>query len=299
MSFEDDDESRENLAATLAKVLPKPELIAVGVTANETINDHAAIEYIALPPGHTIQAIDHESLLSGPRRPKLTIDFADAESFVNYVNYHAQGSDRSTVWCTFDPAKSALSFNAVLDEHAVTGARWRGMRASYTPRTSHEWNVWKANDRQQKDQVPFAEFLEENERDIAAGEKLPTSLDMLKMATDFEAHAEKRLKSVVKLQGGGLSLEYVNTDDAATIEKMKVFERFQIALPVFWTMPSDDPVAAYPVLARLKYRQNAGAVKFWYELIRPDLVYQTAALKLIEQISSGLVSVPLLIGKAD
>ena len=40
-------------------------------------------------------------------------------------------------------------------------------------------------------------------------------------------------------------------------------------------------LAAYPVLARLKYRQNSGAVKFWYELIRPDLVYQTAALKLI------------------
>ena len=297
MNTYDDDTATENIAATLARVLPKPTVISTA--ACDLIDEPKAIEHIVLPPGHKLQAIDHEGLLAGPRHPKLTIDFADAGSFVSYVNYHAQVYLRSTVWCTFNPGKNALSFHAVMDEHSFDATRWRSMRATYTPRTSHEWDVWMANNRQAKDQVTFAEYLEENERDIAAGQNLPSSLDMLKMATEFEAHAEKRLKSVIKLQGGGLSMEYVNTDDAATIERMRVFERFQIALPVFWTMPSDEPVEAYPVLARLKYRQNAGAVKFWYELIRPDLVHQTAALKLINQIRAGLQNVPLLLGEAD
>lgn len=293
-----EDTTTENLAATLARVLPKPE------TAHKqkffTIDGDGEVAHVALPPGWKLQAIDNESLLHGPRRASMQATFDTVESFIAYVNHHAPSHAGATVWCRFAPKDGKLTFEAVLDEYEVAATRWRGHKATFSPRHSLEWTTWNSHDKQTKEQVAFAEFIEANERDIAAGEKLPSSLDMLKMATEFEAHAEKRLKSVVRLQGGGVRLDYVNTDNDQTIEHMKLFEKFQIAVPVFWTMPAVGvPVDAYPVLARLKYRQAAGSVKFWYELIRPDLVYQTAAMSLIEQVRAGIGAVPLRMGAAQ
>lgn len=292
----DEDTTTENLAATLARVLPQPQKLHWQPTPGE----QEAITHLALPAGFKLQAIDNEPLLPGPRHLKLAAAFDTVESFIDYVNHHAPQNHGATVWCRFNPKDGKLGFDAVLDEHLTNETRWRKHRATFAPRHSLEWTTWTSHDKQTKEQVAFAEFLEANERDIAAGDKLPSSLDMLKMATEFEAHAEKRLKSVVRLQGGGVRLEYVNTDNDQTIEQMRMFEKFQIAVPVFWTMPkAGEPVAAYPVLARLKYRQAAGAVKFWYELIRPDLVYQTAAMGLIEQVRAGIGAVPLRMGAAE
>ncbi len=46
-------------------------------------------------------------------------------------------------------------------------------------------------------------------------------------------------------------------------------------------------------------RSGQFADEFWYELIRPDLVYQTAAMGLIEQVRAGIGAVPLRMGAAE
>lgn len=139
--------------------------------------------------------------------------------------------------------------------------------------------------------------FEANEKDIAGGPGLPSSLEMMTMATNFEAAADKRIKSKVRLQSGGVALEYVDTDDEATIGQMRLFERFQIALPVFWRLrDGQQAVPAWPLTARLKYRVAQGEATFWYELVRPDLVHEAAALTLIAEVRAGLGSVPLRMG---
>jgi len=71
---------------------------------------------------------------------------------------------------------------------------------------------------------------------------------------------------------------------------MKVFERFQIGIPVFWAGPG------YLITARLKYRNNGGKVSFWFELIRPDRVHEAAAKELIAKVQEGIGAVPMLMG---
>jgi uncharacterized protein YfdQ (DUF2303 family) len=88
-------------------------------------------------------------------------------------------------------------------------------------------------------------------------------------------------------------LEYVDDDDAATLTQMKLFERFQIGIPVFWAGP------AYRIDARLKYRHGSGKVSFWYELIRADRVHEAAAKDLIDRVRAGLGGVPLLMGSCS
>jgi uncharacterized protein YfdQ (DUF2303 family) len=292
-------DTQENLAATLARVLPKTEVL---LSVNETGRNDAAQVTFAVPAGAKLETLDFEKLLTNPRRAKGTATMSDAASFVAYVNeFRTEGS---VVWCAFNPQSSSLSFTAVVDEHAPSAAGWRGHQAVYTPAMSIEWKTWTGHNGSDNtlSQVGFAEFLERNENDIASIEGYPSSLDMHKMATEFVARQEQAIKSTVRLQDGGVRLSYVADADAGTVETMKLFEKFAIGIPVFWTVakPQVDgtpsPVPGFRIDARLKYRVRDGKVVFWYELIRADRVHQAAALDLISEIKDGIGAVPLRMG---
>lgn len=284
----------ENIAETLARELPKPALLLAQTTENED----NAIQHIALPKGMTLHAIDNEPLLPNPRRAKGHAAFADIDSFVRYVLDHK--TDATVVWCNFDPQSFALSFTAVIDDHAPGTAGWRGHRAAFQPTMSAEWRTWSRMNKESMGQVAFAEFIEANENDIHAAEGMPTSLQMHTLATEFVARQDHSIKSVVRTQSGGVQLNYIADSDAGTVEAMKLFERFAIAIPVFWTAPEAGDTAAavkaYPITARLKYRFANAKVTFFYELIRPDHVHQKAAVEVLEEMRVRLVDVPLLMG---
>ena len=87
-----------------------------------------------------------------------------------------------------------------------------------------------------------------------------------------------RFKSAIRLQNGGVNLSFVQDDDAQTLQKMAVFERFAIGIPVFW---NGDP---YQVDARLRYRVRDGKLIFWFELVRTDKILEAAAQTVIAEI---------------
>lgn len=280
-------DNTRNIAETLAEVLPQAH-VAHTVTPGTD-----QVLHIAVPKGHDLKTIDLEGLLPAPRRAKLQLAMADVDSFLAYLARHS--TTATVVWCNFDPQSFALSFQAVFDDFGGAGAPgWRGHRATYKPETSAEWKTWANNDTKSMQQLDFAAFLERNEADIAGVDGMPTSLQMMQMATAFEANSEKRVKSVVKLQGGGTRLDFVDDNDAETEANMKLFERFAVGIPVFWAGP------AYRIDSRLKYRHASGKVAFWYELIRADRVHEAAARELIARVGAGLPSgVPMFMGQAS
>ena len=143
-------------------------------------------------------------------------------------------------------------------------------------------------------QAEFAAWIEDQLPDIAEVEGLPTGTQMLEMALNFEAKQDMRFKSAVRLQSGGVNMEYVSTDDGATIERMRVFDRFSVGIPVYWGC------ARFRVDARLRYRTTEGKLQFWYELIRPARVAEAAATDLISRLKTTLtaseLSVPVFMG---
>ncbi|MDE2441598.1 MAG: DUF2303 family protein, partial [Betaproteobacteria bacterium] len=111
-----------------------------------------------------------------------------------------------------------------------------------------------------------------------ATDNSPTGAQMLEMALTFEANQDMRFKSAIRLQNGGVQMSFVQDDDAQTLQKMSVFDRFSLGFPVFW---NGD---AYRVDARLRYRVRDGKLTFWFELIRQDKVLEAATQTLIAQI---------------
>lgn len=284
--------SQANLAETLSRLLPTASVLAT-TEPGDSPTPGLSVFHAAVPKGFDLQEIkvDLESYLPTPRTTTATVTLADTASFLAYVIRHAD-PEKSVVWCQFNPKTFALSFTAVIDEHAKGTPGWRRHQATFTPSPSAEWETWTRNAGANgaKEQVEFAEFLERNEGDIAAGDGLPSSADMMTMATNFEVTSEKRLRSSVRLSSGAIQLEYIDKEDEATVEKMRLFDKFAIGIPVFWAGPG------YKIGARLKHRIAQGKAKFWYELIRPDRVHEAAARELVAHVQTGIGAVPLLLG---
>lgn len=262
----------QNLAETLAREMKKPIEIISEPGGN--------LKRVALPPGWTLTEKDDDPrLLAQPRRKIAKVKLHDAESFIDYVKRHGSLTD-STVWCVADYLAGKVNFLAILNDHGEdeTKAAWQDHRATFGPKFSEEWNRWVGKHKQAFSQAEFASFIEDNLKDIASVEGQPTGAQMLEMALTFEANQDMRFKSAIRLQSGGVQMQFVQDDDAQTLQKMQVFDRFSIGFPVFW---NGD---AYRIDARLRYRVRDGKLTFWFELIRQDKVLEAATQTLIAQI---------------
>jgi len=271
----------ENIAQTLARELPSPGIL-------RTDPDRPEVMTVAVPKGFEVKELDFEKHLPAPRRTKATATLTDATSYCDYVKRHR--TPPTVTWCEFNPQTYALKFTGVIDEHARGLPGWREHKALFEPDMSAEWKAWNGKNRGVMSQVEFAEWIEAHADDITTVEGLPTSQEMLNMATNFVAKQDNVLKSAVRLQSGGVNLVYVQDADTGTTESMKIFEKFGIGIPVF------HGGAAWQITCRLKYRIQQGKVVFFFDMIRPDTVHKAASLELIEQVRGLLGDTPLLMG---
>lgn len=234
--------------------------------------------YQIVPEGYRIE--DLEPMLQRPTRKTGNVITTDTTSFVTYIKKHGSLDD-CTIYADIDTEASRCNLVAVINDHGADHPEWQDFRCNYAPKLAVEWSRWNSGNRKPMSQTDFASWLEDNLADVASVANMPTGADILAMALGFEANAEKRVVSKINLQNGGVQFQFVEDEAKDTRTSMKVFERFTLGIPVF-----DGSLAAYPLEARLKYRENSGSLKFWYELIRPDRVFKTAVndeLKIIKE----------------
>ncbi len=268
----------ENFARTIADEARRP----------ETPFDFPAIDrpFAYVPSGYRVE--DLASFCSLPHRHTGTVSVDDAASFILYVNRHR--NDGSLTYCDAKLQSGDVTFVGVLNDHSTGSAGWRDHRVTYVVPKSEEWKRWTAKNKQAFSQAEFAEFLENNMKDIASADGLPSGADMLAMALSMEINQDARFKSSIRLQSGGVEMTFVDKEDDATLKRMQVFDRFALGIAPFLNGQ------AYRLVARLRYRVKEAALLLWYDLIRPDLVVQDATKALIEQIAAES-STPVLLGR--
>lgn len=228
-----------------------------------------------IPDGYELETFEH--MLPAPLRKKGTLMMTDRDSFIDFVM--REGSLASCrIYADVNFAKNKVCLTAVINDNAETAPNWRDYRVIYEPPKSVEWSTWTANDGKAMTQAAFANFLEENVKDIATIPDMPSGTQILAMALDFEAKKEFLFKSAIRQQSGTVSIECVDREDDTTIKKMEFFQRFGIGIGPFFNGQM------YQLLARLKYQTGNAKLTFWYELIRPDLILQDATNDLIKAI---------------
>jgi uncharacterized protein YfdQ (DUF2303 family) len=256
---------------------------------------------ILLPKTGGYELVDGEKYLQAPTRKRGRIVLDDAESFCRYLNKHGDG-DRTVIYCEANYAAGTFQMTGILNDHGKTDPAWRDHVCAFVPKQTEEWKRWFSNNGKQLTQIEFAEFIEENMRDISsmqvsedADDVTPSGSQMLEMALNLEAVHDVRFKSAVRLTDGGVGLTFVNQADEGTAKQMKLFERFSLGIAPFF---NGD---AYRMDARLRYRVNTqeGTLKFWYELVRPDKVLQDAAQHEVLRIEEDCPDFIVLFGSPN
>ena len=246
--------------------------------------------YVVVPEGHTVADLEH--LLPAPTRKTAKVIVSDSASFILYAKKHGS-LDECLIYAAIDSEKSYCKLVAVIDDNGADKPQWREHRCTFAPKLSVEWARWTAANRKGMSQADFGTFLEDNLPDIATVPGMPSGADILQMALAFDATSNKRFRSKTNLQSGGYSIEFVDEENNDTRQSMKVFERFTIGIPVF-----DGSTSAYPIEARLKYRESGGKLNFWYELIRQDRVFKTAVADELTAIKEA-TGFPILYGQPE
>ncbi len=282
-----------NIAETIAKESRRPQLLCFD-------SDAPASMLFGLPDGWRLETAEPlERLAQTPWRKKGHARLVDCTSFITYVTTHKVPETLLYATVAHNQAASPLKVRAVFNDHQSTHhdgedslPGWRDFTATFEPRPSEEWKRWTSNSGKPMSQFDFAQFVEDNMKDIAGGQGMPSGADMLKMALQFELTQDKRIKSAVRIQSGGTNIEYVEDDDAGTVERMQAFDRFDIGIPVFWGGQG------YRIEAKLRYRLRDGALRIWYDLVRSDLVVDDAVRDLLQTITTG-TDIEVLYGEIE
>ncbi len=249
---------------------------AIGNTMRIADASHGDTPFIVVPDGYSVESL--ENLLPAPARKRASVTMTDAASFVAYTKKHGS-LDECVIYANVDADTNKCSLLAIINDDKADSPQWRDHKCLFSPKLSLEWTRWIGGNKKTMNQSGFATWLEDNLGDIASVPNMPSGADILAMALGFEANADKKFRSKINLQNGGVSFEFIEDETKETKTRMIVFERFTLGLPVF-----DGSADAYPVEARLKYREKEGSVTFWYELIRPDRVFKSAVADTLNQI---------------
>ncbi|MGZ9668026.1 YfdQ family protein [Pseudomonas sp. GNP014] len=249
--------------------------------------DHPSLPapFALVPDGTQIK--DLEGLLAAPSRIRQAVKVLDADTFIAYINRYA--TPASVVFCD---GPEGRTFKGVLDYHQPEKPSWGQHVAIYQCPISIEWGRWKTSDRKKMDQATFAEFFEDNIRDITAPEGIPnapSAADMLEISRTLEAKKNISFRQGTRLDNGQVQLTYNEQIDGQAGEtgQLKIPEQFYIGVKPF--LGGD----AFCVPVRFRYRIQESRLVMWFELVRPDKVLEEAYTTVRAKIQESINAVPM------
>lgn len=221
-----------------------------------------------------------------PRHKTGTVTVRNVESF---RLYHDKHSDSGTdVFADLDHG----TFTAVLDAHEgiapgggedSDGARWQQHRLILELQATLPWRTWLGNDRRWLTQQEFAEFLEDNARDIAPDGPV-SAADLLEIAQSFQAKTSVRFQKGTRLATGETQLTYVEdvTASAGSRGEIVIPPEFFLAI-----VPYEDCAPAI-VPARFRFRLNNGDLRLGYFLADPARIARDAVAEIGGQLAAAI-----------
>jgi uncharacterized protein YfdQ (DUF2303 family) len=199
------------------------------IDANTLINPHIFAqdgrEFLLIPDDYKATDISDPHRL--PPRPKSAVILDESASLISYINRF--NADASLIVADYDKMKMTayLDWHHHNDHMQFGEANACQHTATLQLIPSEEFTRWNAFEGELHTQRDFAEFLEENSRDIA----MPAAAVMMEIARDLEAETGSKFKSRTRLQNGDVTFVY-ETDTRVTNEVV-VPDRFTVMIPLY------------------------------------------------------------------
>jgi uncharacterized protein YfdQ (DUF2303 family) len=250
-------------------------LSALAYAASQ-VHESGDYMHAIVPQGFKLEDISRavEKMQPSPRRKAGTVLLKDVPSLLAYCADQAMPAS-GYIYADPDGRKITAVFN---DHRAALLPGWRDHRAEFKAEFTPEFATWLNNSKQPKDQTQFAEFIEDNFVDIAE----PAAATLLEVASTLQAKTAINFASAKRLDNGQAQLTYTETIDAraGSSGALEIPREFVIGVKIF-----KNSAVGYRIKARLKYRLAAGAVKFWYELDRPERSIEDAFGDYVKELT--------------
>lgn len=235
--------------------------------------DINGVPHLIVPPNYDVKNL--EALLNAPIRIRARAELADAKSFIDYWQKFA--TDKSVIFADEDHRK----FNAIFDYHAdAANPGWCEHEAALTLTHSDEWTRWRSRNNQQMKQRDFAEFIEDNIKDVFE----PTGAELLEVAKTLTVNKKLNFRSSQELSNGQVQLTYNEEikGEAGATGQLTIPTSITIGLRVF------KGLDAYSVKARFRYRiSDEGVLSFSYHLDNVETILEDAFNSVMKQITTG------------
>ncbi len=258
----------------------------IAYAATEPAELHpGALAHVIVPEGAESVTLDLERFADMPARRRGQVVVWDAQSFTKYVN--AQMTAGTTVYT--DVRGSTLA--AVINGHQAPASAdpgWGDHRAVLQLRHTPQWDAWNGFCGQMRNQVAFAEFIEDHLADIFE----PSGAEMLELAQTFEAKTGVDFKSSTILDTGQRQLRYEETVNAtASNGTLTIPKQVTLGLQPY------EGSKSYRVTARFRFRINNGALTLGLILDDPVKVLETAFDDIRADVAETLdLDIPVLAG---
>ncbi|AYN57319.1 hypothetical protein PBI_BRIDGETTE_53 [Arthrobacter phage Bridgette] len=218
-----------------------------------------------------VKVIDTDSYAPNPRSKTGSKVVADFGSFQQYLDKHGLEAETEVT-----ASVSNGTFAAVLDAGDEHKAGWGGHTATLKLSKSPEWQRWADRSGKLSNQADFAEFIEDNAKDIVE----PSSAGILEIAQSLQVKRGVEFESGTRLSDGNVQFGYreSTTATAGSVGQLVIPEKITLALRPF---KGEDP---YRVTALFRYRLQGSQLTLGFKLQEPEKVIEDAFDNVAEQV---------------
>lgn len=208
---------------------------------------------------------------SRPRRKTSAPKVTDAQSFKDYLEKH--GIEGETEVTAQETEGRMIS---IIDAGTDLEPGWRDHSITLQLQTSDEWRRWLDRNSKLMKQVEFAEFLEDNAKDIYE----PSYAEIFEIATSLQVKRGVDFESATRLDNGEIQLGYreTTTATAGKIGQMSIPETLVIGLRPF------KGGETYRVTASFRYRLNGPELLMGYKLQNLEKIRDEAFATVAEDV---------------
>ncbi len=227
--------------------------------------------YLVASPDGGVTQIDTDSYGFRPRMKTGNHTVADFSSFAAYLNKHGIPDETE-----ISAHETEGVFSAVIDAGDSGEAGWRRHLVKLDLTASDEWKTWSALSGKLLTQEQFAEFIEDNARNVVT----PTSAELLEVAQSLQVKRGVDFESGTRLADGNVQFGYreTTTATAGTAGTLTIPATLDLALAPF------RGGAPYRVPATFRYRLQEKRLALGFKLQNADQIRREAFAEIAKQV---------------
>lgn len=251
--------------------------------------DH--VPYAIIPEGMKVQDMKPllDAWLPKPERRKGTAIVHDVDSFVRLSRRFK--AETSAIFCkgTIEGHTISAQLLSVLNYNPEgvknADADWGDHRVQYDFPVSKDLKKWLESDGETFNQKDFAEFLEDNCRDLVIGDegqfeegffgsmgtpKFATPSDIFQLSRGIEVRVNEKVHAAFRHSDGTQNVQFTSEHEGADGQPLRIPDWFVIGIRVF------EDGLIYQIPVRLRYRVTQGSIVWFFQIYRMQEIFDIA-----------------------